>query len=198
MTIGLLARVGVCLALSMTARAGLASPHDAAPPADTHAAALVEPPAAGPSPASERRAEVVMRALSLLGVHYRFGGNTPETGLDCSGFVRHVFREAVGLMLPRRSVEISRAGKDVSGQQLTPGDLVFFNTLRRTFSHVGIYIGDNRFVHAPSAGGQVRVEALDKRYWQARFSGARRLGSPETIDLPHLGELAELAPAARD
>lgn len=119
--------------------------------------------------------ELVLRALALLGVNYRFGGNSPDTGLDCSGLVRHVFQEAVGLVLPRRSEEISRSGDTIRRDQLRPGDLVFFNTLRRAFSHVGIYIGNGKFVHAPSNGGQVRVESLGGRYWQQRFNGARRL-----------------------
>lgn len=120
-------------------------------------------------------AELVLRALSLLGVHYRFGGNSPESGLDCSGLVRYVFREAAGLALPRRSEEISRVGQHVNHEELREGDLVFFNTLRRAFSHVGIYIGEGRFVHAPSSGGQVSVEEIDRRYWQHRFNGGRRL-----------------------
>lgn len=120
-------------------------------------------------------AEVVLRALGLLGVNYRWGGNTPDDGLDCSGLVRHVFREAIGLVLPRRAEEMGRTGSQIAPHQLKPGDLVFFNTLRRTFSHVGIYIGNNQFVHAPSTGGVVRVENMDARYWLARFDGARRL-----------------------
>jgi len=119
--------------------------------------------------------ELVLRALSLLGVNYKFGGNSPDTGLDCSGLVRHLFREAVGVVLPRRAEEMSRAGETIDTAQLKPGDLVFFNTLRRTFSHVGIYIGNDQFVHAPSSGGAVRVEHMSKQYWAQRFSGARRL-----------------------
>jgi len=119
--------------------------------------------------------ELVLRALTLLGVNYKLGGNSPDSGLDCSGLVRHVFQEAVGLVLPRRADEISRAGEAVDTEQLKPGDLVFFNTLRRAFSHVGIYIGNNQFVHAPSRGGGVRVENMDKAYWTQRFNGARRL-----------------------
>lgn len=124
---------------------------------------------------SNAGAELVLRALGLLGVNYRFGGNTPEAGLDCSGLVRHVFREAAGLILPRRSEEISRTGETVQIDQLKPGDLVFFNTLRQAFSHVGIYIGNNQFVHAPSTGGQVRVESLSTNYWSVRYNGARRV-----------------------
>jgi cell wall-associated NlpC family hydrolase len=144
--------------------------------------------------------ELVLRALSLLGVHYRFGGSSPDTGLDCSGLVRHVFREAVGMVLPRRAVEISRAGEVIDPSQLRPGDLVFYNTLRRTFSHVGIYIGDGRFVHAPSRGGGVRVEEMSDSYWRTRFNGARRVLaegiSPDRLGLDRLiaGQRAEAQP----
>jgi len=120
-------------------------------------------------------AELVIRSLSMLGVHYKWGGNSPDTGLDCSGLVRFVYEETIGKVLPRRSVEMSREGESVDRHELKPGDLVFFNTLRRAFSHVGIYIGNNQFVHAPSRGKQVRVESLESRYWAKRFNGARRL-----------------------
>ncbi len=124
---------------------------------------------------SQFSSELVLRAMTLLGINYKFGGNTPETGFDCSGFVRYVFKEAFGVTLPRRAEEISQKGQRISVEQLVPGDLVFFNTLKRTFSHVGIYIGNNQFVHAPSSGSGVRVENIDKSYWQTRFDGARRL-----------------------
>ncbi|HPU51419.1 MAG TPA: C40 family peptidase [Burkholderiaceae bacterium] len=140
-------------------------------------------------------AELVLRALSLLGVNYRFGGNSPDTGLDCSGLVRHVFREAMGVVLPRRAEEMSRAGASVDTSQLVPGDLVFFNTLRRTFSHVGIYIGNDQFVHAPSSGGGVRVEHMSKQYWTQRFNGARRLVS-ESLGVDGLSRAAARAQAA--
>jgi cell wall-associated NlpC family hydrolase len=120
-------------------------------------------------------AEIALRALAYLGVPYRFGGDDPGRGFDCSGLVRFVFRDAFGIELPRRSDEIGRAGSAIERERLQPGDLVFFNTLGRAFSHVGIYIGDGRFVHAPARRGQVRVNALDERYWSARFNGARRL-----------------------
>lgn len=121
------------------------------------------------------RADVVVQALSLLGTPYRFGGATPESGFDCSGLVRHVFASVLNRDLPRRSEEISGFGEPVSRAELQPGDLVFFNTLRRAFSHVAIYIGDGRFVHAPAKNGRVRIEGLDDRYWATRFDGARRL-----------------------
>jgi uncharacterized protein YycO len=140
-------------------------------------------------------AEVVLRALSLLGVPYKFGGNTPETGLDCSGLVRWAFDEALGLPLPRRSEEISRVGAAIAPTELQPGDLVFFNTLRRAFSHVGIYIGNNRFVHAPSSGRAIRVESLGANYWTSRFDGARRLVTQDLLAAASMNPVA--ASAAR-
>ncbi|MEW5887865.1 MAG: C40 family peptidase [Pseudomonadota bacterium] len=119
--------------------------------------------------------ELVVRALSFVGMNYRRGGDSPEEGFDCSGLVRHVFREALGLSLPRSAREMSTVGEPVSVQELKPGDLVFYNTLRRAFSHVGIYLGDNRFVHAPASGGEVRVEDMRQPYWAKRFNGARRV-----------------------
>ena len=114
-------------------------------------------------------------ALDLIGIRYRRGGSSPERGFDCSGFVNHVFREGLGLYLPRSAREMSKSGEPVAKNELQPGDLVFFNTMRRTFSHVGIYLGDNLFVHAPRTGGSIRVENLDARYWAKRFNGARRV-----------------------
>lgn len=124
--------------------------------------------------------ELVLRALSFVGVNYRRGGESPETGFDCSGLVRHVYREALGLSLPRTSHDISRVGETIQTDELKPGDLVFFNTLRRGFSHVGIYLGQHRFVHAPATGGEVRVEDMRQSYWTKRFNGARRIASAET------------------
>lgn len=119
--------------------------------------------------------DVVVGALNMIGVRYRWGGNTPDSGLDCSGFVRYVFQDTLGLALPRRAEEMSRVGEKVRMSELKPGDLVFFNTMRRTFSHVGIYIGDNKFVHSPSTGSTIRVDDLDDGYWEKRFTGARRI-----------------------
>ncbi len=133
--------------------------------------------------------QLVLHSLTLIGVRYRFGGESPETGLDCSGLVRHVFREVLDFALPRRSEEMSRAGTPVPVDRLQPGDLVFFNTLKRAFSHVGIYIGGNRFVHAPSSGGYVRVESIGTKYWKRRFNGARRLAPEGTaVALPAVHE----------
>ena len=114
-------------------------------------------------------------ALSLIGVSYRFGGNTPEQGLDCSGLVQHVFQQVTGVTLPRTAKEMSRIGGSVAKKELAPGDLVFFNTRRFAFSHVGIYLGDNRFIHAPRTGRDVEIANLDNGYWQKNFDGARRL-----------------------
>lgn len=125
--------------------------------------------------------------MSFLGIRYRYGGNGPEAGgFDCSGLVKKVFGEALGVNLPRTAVEMARLGDKVNGvQDLKPGDLVFFNTMRRAFSHVGIYVGDNRFIHAPSTGNVVRVEDMDSDYWRSRFNGARRLVSDaQAADLP--------------
>lgn len=126
--------------------------------------------------ASDIASELVLSAMNFLGVPYRRGGSSRDTGFDCSGFTRHVFENSIGLILPRRAIEQANSSALVPVQQaeLKPGDLVFFNTLRHTFSHVGIYVGDNKFIHSPRAGGQVRVEDMRQSYWQQRFDGARR------------------------
>ena len=121
------------------------------------------------------RSDIVVRALTLLDTPYRYGGSTPASGFDCSGLVRYVYEAVAGRLLPRRSEEMVQLGESITRSQLEPGDLVFFNTLARAYSHVAIYIGDGRFLHAPARGGRVRIEALDDRYWRARFNGARRL-----------------------
>lgn len=126
--------------------------------------------------------EVALRALALVGVPYRWGGTRPATGLDCSGLVHHVYGE-VGLATPRDTRGLARSGSKVSRSSLQPGDLVFFNTLRRAYSHVGIYLGNGRFVHAPSAGSEVRVESMSSPYWRARYNGARRL-APTDAETP--------------
>lgn len=142
--------------------------------------------------AKDTASDITSYALSLIGVDYRFGGNTPDQGLDCSGLIRYVFQQATGLLLPRSAREQARVGESISKDKLQPGDLVFFNTRRFQFSHVGLYIGDNRFIHAPSAGGAVQVVSLENAYWQKAFNGARRIvGS-----LPDIGLLVGAANAA--
>lgn len=126
-----------------------------------------------------RASELALRAVGMIGIRYKYGGTAPENGLDCSGLVRYLFKEVWGTDLPRTSEEISRLGERVDTKELQPGDLVFYNTLRRGFSHVGIYLGDNKFVHSPSVGGQVRIENMDVSYWQKRFNGARRISQDE-------------------
>lgn len=134
-------------------------------------------------------------ALGLLGVRYKFGGNSPETGLDCSGLVRYVFQQVTGVTLPRTAREMSRIGDRVDVADLKPGDLVFFNTRRFAFSHVGIYVGENQFIHAPRRGREVEVTTIDKRYWQKRFNGARRLAGVLPEMLPTLIGEASAMPA---
>ncbi|HXA46890.1 MAG TPA: C40 family peptidase [Burkholderiaceae bacterium] len=119
--------------------------------------------------------QLALQAVSMLGIHYKYGGNNPENGLDCSGLVRYVYKETLDKDLPRTAAEISHVGQHIDPHDLRPGDLVFYNTLRRGFSHVGIYLGDNKFIHSPSAGGQVRIESMDLKYWKKRFNGARRI-----------------------
>ncbi|HQR04708.1 MAG: C40 family peptidase [Proteobacteria bacterium] len=120
--------------------------------------------------------QAIQQALDLVGIRYHPGGSAPETGFDCSGFVGHVFKEGLGLILPRSAREMSKAGEFIQKNELQPGDLVFFNTMRRAFSHVGIYLGNNLFVHAPRIGGLVRIEDLRDTYWTQRYDGARRIG----------------------
>jgi cell wall-associated NlpC family hydrolase len=122
-----------------------------------------------------KASELVVNALSFLGVPYHRGGSSAETGFDCSGFVRTVYEETLGLVLPRQASQQAADTEKISRADLKPGDLVFFNTMRRTFSHVGIYIGDDKFVHSPKPGAEVRVESLSVAYWARRFSGARRV-----------------------
>ncbi len=125
--------------------------------------------------------DVLLYALSLIGTQYKFGGKSSETGFDCSGFVAHVFQQIAGIALPRTAQDISRVGSPIDVRELKPGDLVFFNTLRRAFSHVGIYLGDNRFIHASSSKtGDVMISDMNDRYWSARFNGARRLAALES------------------
>ncbi len=124
---------------------------------------------------NEEASDIAFFAMSLSGVHYKYGGNAPDVGLDCSGLVRYVVKEVLGAELPRSSEEISHVGRSVEDHELQPGDLVFYNTLQRAFSHVGIYLGENRFIHSPASGGKVRIENMNLGYWKQRFNGARRI-----------------------
>jgi cell wall-associated NlpC family hydrolase len=124
----------------------------------------------------DKASELVLSAMDFLGVPYKRGGNSAEEGFDCSGFTRHIFERSIGLVLPRRADEQAHAAgvNPIRREELKPGDLVFFNTLKRTFSHVGIYIGEGKFIHAPRSGSEVRIEDMRVAYWQHRFTGARR------------------------
>lgn len=118
---------------------------------------------------------MLFQVLTSIGVDYRYGGSSPATGFDCSGLVAHVFKVGYGISLPRTAQGQSRVGTPVPEDELQPGDLVFYNTQHRPYSHVGIYLGDGRFVHAPKTGAAVRIEKLDNVYWSAHWNGARRI-----------------------
>jgi cell wall-associated NlpC family hydrolase len=119
--------------------------------------------------------DLVTQAMGLLGVPYKWGGNSETRGLDCSGLVRNVYEKTFGMVLPRRAEEQAAATETIERTELQPGDLVFFNTMKRAFSHVGIYVGDGKFIHAPRKGKRVKIDDMRSAYWQKRFNGARRV-----------------------
>ncbi|MGV8898062.1 MAG: C40 family peptidase [Burkholderiaceae bacterium] len=123
--------------------------------------------------ASEKGNEVALYAMGLIGTGYRFGGKNPEAGLDCSGMVSYIYRNAAGVSVSGSAADIARRGREIPRSGVRPGDLIFFNTMNRPFSHVGIYIGDARFVHAPSTNGRVRIDRLDNRYYAQRYEMTR-------------------------
>lgn len=137
------------------------------------AASSAETIAHRPPPVNPAAQDAVIYALSLMDTGYRFGGKNPEAGLDCSGMVAHVFGQATPLRLAGSAADIAQRGRPVEREALRPGDLVFFNTRGQPFSHVGIYIGDARFIHAPSSRGKVRVDRLDTAYFAQRYEAAR-------------------------
>ena len=147
---------------------GSLPPADPAPPP----APVVKAPPARPS---AERAEALLQTLLALGVDYRNGGQSHATGFDCSGLVAHVFKQAYGIRLPHNARAQSDAGAPVQLADLQAGDLVFYDTLKRPYSHVGIYIGEGKFVHAPKTGARVRVESIRAAYWSQRYNGARRI-----------------------
>lgn len=135
-----------------------------------------ESPTEGVAEGIQQTAQPLLKALSMLGTPYKYGGNKPGKGMDCSGFVRHVYKESSNVSLPRSAREMSQEGVAVAEADLRPGDLVFFNTLKKPFSHVGIYAGNGEFVHASSRRSkQVTVSRLHDPYWSSRFNGARRV-----------------------
>jgi len=130
------------------------------------------------------REEISIQAMSLVGVPYRWGGNTPDAGFDCSGLVRYVVDRAASVNLPRTTADMSSRGESVEPDGIAPGDLIFFNTTGRPHSHVGIYVGKLRFVNAPSTGGTVRLDYLTNPYWAKRFDGIRRVAPPKAAPAP--------------
>ena len=124
---------------------------------------------------------IIDKAYELTGIKYKLGGSKPETGFDCSQFVKYVFEQALNLSLPPSARSLSKVGETIKFEDLQPGDLVFFNTRKSKFSHVGIYVGNNEFIHAPRTGKTIRVESLTKNYWLKRFNGATRVEPEETL-----------------
>ena len=131
-----------------------------------------------------KTSELVMTSMAFLGVPYRRGGNNADTGFDCSGFVRAIYEQTVGLLLPRQASQQAAVTEKIDKKDLQPGDLVFFNTMRRAFSHVGIYVGNGKFIHSPKPGAEVRVEDLGGSYWAKRFDGARRVNTDDATPPP--------------
>jgi cell wall-associated NlpC family hydrolase len=122
---------------------------------------------------SEQGNEVAIYALGLVDTGYRFGGKNPEAGLDCSGMVSYIYNRAAGMKVVGSAADIARNGRPIERLSMRPGDLVFFNTRNRAYSHVGIYLGDQRFIHAPSSNGKVRIDRLNDRYYAQRYEAAR-------------------------
>ena len=138
------------------------------------------------SPAADQQwkrdiALIIDKAYELTGIKYKLGGSRPETGFDCSQFVKYVFEQALNLSLPPSARSLSKMGETIKFEDLQPGDLVFFNTRKSKYSHVGIYVGNNKFIHAPRTGKTIRVESLTKNYWLKRFNGATRVDAEETL-----------------
>lgn len=125
---------------------------------------------------STNASDLVVTAMSMIGIPYRWGGASADTGFDCSGLIRHVFEASAGLLLPRTAAEQAKATAlaRVDKEDLQPGDLVFFNTRKTPYSHVGVYVGEGKFLHAPRSGAEIRVETMEAKYWESRFNGARR------------------------
>lgn len=147
---------------------------------------------------SQRASELVVNAMGFLGVPYKWGGTDADTGFDCSGLVVSVYQQSIGLLLPRRAEQQAAATQKIDKADLQPGDLVFFNTMRRTFSHVGIYVGNGKFIHAPRTGAEVRVESMGGSYWQRRFDGARRViaSTAESVQVQVMPVAASFGDAA--
>jgi cell wall-associated NlpC family hydrolase len=171
-----------CLALAMTLWAGAAAAQNAPASSDELGSWLADKGlfsqmAQVSQSVTNKASELVVHAMGFLGVPYQRGGSTVETGFDCSGFVKAIFEQTIGMVLPRRAEQQAADTQRIDKKELVPGDLVFFNTMHRAFSHVGIYIGDGKFIHSPKPGAEVRIESLGAAYWNRRFDGARRVGN---------------------
>jgi hypothetical protein len=127
------------------------------------------------SPGEEAAGDLLLQAMSLIGVAYRFGGSNPESGLDCSGFIQYVFKKSLRVNLPRTSASMAQVGREIDRDELKAGDLVFFNTRGFRYSHVGLYLGNNKFIHSPRTGKSIEVVNMTQSYWATRYNGARRV-----------------------
>jgi hypothetical protein len=176
-----------------------AAPEKTAQEARPKVEASEDPIAKYASPGEDAVGDLLLQAMSLLGVAYRFGGNSPVSGLDCSGFVRYVFQKSLKVNLPRTSAEMARIGKPVDKSELVAGDLVFFNTRGFAYSHVGMYMGNGKFIHAPRTGRNIEVVSLSQSYWQSRWNGARRInrGNVNTVAAADDAETTNDTVAAR-
>ena len=171
-----------CLALAMTLWAGAAAAQNAPASSDELGSWLADKGlfsqmAQVSQSVTNKASELVVHAMGFLGVPYQRGGSTVETGFDCSGFVKAIFEQTIGMVLPRRAEQQAADTQRIDKKELVPGDLVFFNTMHRAFSHVGIYVGDGKFIHSPKPGAEVRIESMGAAYWNRRFDGARRVGN---------------------
>jgi cell wall-associated NlpC family hydrolase len=168
----------LCLLASSLAWANPGEEEAAPASASLWSATLAGPLSQAKQTVGDKSSELLGRAMGLLGIPYKYGGSSEKTGFDCSGFVRHLYEKSFGKLLPRRADDQARVTETIDASELQPGDLVFFNTMRRTFSHVGLYVGDGKFIHSPQTGKSVQIDDMRAAYWQKRFSGARRVQTP--------------------
>ena len=182
MSAALVAPLGTALAAPQSVRQPAMRPVDDQGLLDSMASSVASKSTQLITTVRDGTSNLVDSAMNFLGVRYKLGGNTAETGFDCSGFTRYVFENSLGRVLPHRADEQANAPElaKVDKKDLKPGDLVFFDTMRRTFSHVGIYLGDGKFIHSPRTGETVRIEDINISYWAKHFTGARRV--PELAD----------------
>ncbi|MGL6069833.1 NlpC/P60 family protein [Craterilacuibacter sp.] len=135
------------------------------------------------APGEEAVGDLLLQAMSLIGVAYRFGGNSPTSGLDCSGFIKYVFQKSLKVNLPRTSAEMGRVGRALERDELAAGDLVFFDTRGFRNSHVGIYLGGSKFIHSPRTGKNIEVANMGNSYWAKRYNGARRVQRGQSVQM---------------